>query len=72
MPPYRMRRSAYCSEDHTRIVRGAKKDLIRAFEKKPQMGYAFMTDLITVVGNRFHRFQDEAARAKGMAIPARW
>lgn len=67
-----MRLSAYCVEDHTRIVRVAKGDLIKEFEKDPQMGYAFLTDLITVVGNRFHQFQDEVARANGMAILASW
>lgn len=72
VPPYKMRLSAYCVEDHTRIVRVAKKDLITEFEKDPQMGYAFLTDLITVVGNRFHQFQDEVAKAKGMAILASW
>ncbi len=72
VPPYRMRLSAYCVEDHTRIVRVSKKDLIKEFEKDPQMGYAFLTELITVVGNRFHQFQDEVARAKGMAILASW
>jgi hypothetical protein len=47
--PYKMRLSAYCAEDQTKIVRVAKKDLIKEFEKDPQMGYAFLTYLITVV-----------------------
>ena len=72
VPPYKMRLSAYCVENNTKIVRVAKKDLIREFEKDSQMGYAFLTYLITVVGYRFHQFQDEVAKSKGHSILASW
>lgn len=72
VPPYKMRLSAYSVADKTIIVRVAKKDLIKEFEKDPQMGYAFLTYLITVVGYRFHQFQDEIAKIKGTYIMAGW
>jgi hypothetical protein len=72
VPPYRMRLSAYCVANGTNIVRVAKKYLIREFEKSPPMGYVFLTHLITVVGYRFHQFQDEVARSIGPSILASW
>lgn len=72
VPPYKMRLSAYCVADKTTIVRVAKSDLIKEFEKVPQIGYAFLTYLITVVGYRFHQFQDEVAKIQGKNIMAGW
>ena len=72
IPPYKMRLSAYCVANDTNVVRVAKKDLIREFEKDPQMGYAFLTSLIRVVGYRFHQFQDEVAKSKGLSIMSSW
>jgi len=72
VPPYKMRLSAYCVADKTSIVRVAKSALIKEFEKDPQMGYAFLTYLITVVGYRFHQFQDEIAKIRGTHIMAGW
>lgn len=72
VPPYKMRLSAYCVADKTIIVRVAKRDLNKEFEKDPQMGYAFLTYLITVVGYRFHQFQDEVAKIKGTYVMAGW
>jgi CRP-like cAMP-binding protein len=72
VPPYKMRLSAYCVADNTSIVRVAKSALIKEFEKDPQMGYAFLTYLITVVGYRFHQFQDEIAKIRGTYIMAGW
>ena len=70
VPPHKMRLSAYCVADKTIIVRVAKRDLIKEFEKDPQMGYAFLTYLIIVVGYRFHQFQDEVAKIKGTYVMA--
>jgi CRP-like cAMP-binding protein len=72
VPPFKMRLSAYCVADKTIIIRVAKIDLIKEFEKDPQMGYVFLTYLITVVGYRFHQFQDEIAKIKGKYIMAGW
>jgi CRP-like cAMP-binding protein len=72
VPPFKMRLSAYCVAEKTIIIRVAKADLIKEFEKDPQMGYVFLTYLITVVGYRFHQFQDEIAKIKGKYIMAGW
>jgi len=72
VPPYKMQLSAYCVANGTNIVRVAKKYLIRGFERYPQMGYVFLTNLITVVGYRFHQFQDEVKMSIGPSILASW
>lgn len=72
IPPYKMRLSAYCVANDTEVIRVAKKDLVREFEKDPQMGYAFLSYLIRVVGYRFHQFQDEVAKIKGVSLMSNW
>jgi len=72
VPPFKMRLSAFCVADKTKIVKVAKSDLIREFKNDPQMGYTFLNYIITVVGYRFGQFRDEIARIKGDLILAGW
>jgi signal-transduction protein with cAMP-binding, CBS, and nucleotidyltransferase domain len=72
IPPFKMRLSAFCVANKTIIVKVAKSDLIREFENDPQMGYTFLSYLITVVGYRFSQFRDEIAKIKGEFIMAGW
>lgn len=72
VPPYKMRLSAYCVTRRCQIVRIKKEDLNKLFKKDPQMGYIFMSYLITVVGYRFHQFQNEVAKAKGENLMSGW
>lgn len=72
VPPHRMRLSAYCVSRNCRIVRLARADLDRLFAADPQMGFAFMSHLVGVVGYRFQQFQDELARRRGDYIMTGW
>lgn len=58
VPPYQMRLSAYCVTPTCRIIRIAKGELLKIFEDDPLMGYRFMSFMVTVVGYRFHQFQE--------------
>jgi len=72
VPPFKMRLSAYCVTRTCRILRFRKEDLLRLFESDPLMGYRFMSYMITVVGYRFHQFQDAVAKTMGEAMMSGW
>jgi CRP-like cAMP-binding protein len=72
VPPYKMRLSAYCVTRKCRIIRFRKEDLLRLFESDPLMGYRFMSYMITVVGYRFHEFQDVVAKTMGESMLSGW
>jgi CRP-like cAMP-binding protein len=59
--PYQMRLSAYCASPTCRIIRIPKEELLKIFEDDPLMGYRFMSYMVTVVGYRFHQFQEVVA-----------
>lgn len=70
--PFKMRLSAYCVTESCQILRISKQDLSRLFEKDTDCGYKFMSYLVTVVGYRFHQFQDQVARNMGEDLMAGW
>lgn len=72
VPPYQMRLSAYCVTEIATIVRIEKSRLIAVFEKDPEIGYKFLSYLITVVGYRFHQFQDQVAKNMGEDLMSGW
>lgn len=72
VPPFEMRLSAYCVTRTCRIVRIEKEDLFSLFKNDAEMGYRFMRFMITVVGYRFHQFQDEVAKTQGDHLMTGW
>lgn len=70
--PFKMRLSAYCVTESCQILRIEKKHLIGLFEQDPECGYKFLLYLITVVGYRFHQFQDHVAKHMGEDLMAGW
>jgi CRP-like cAMP-binding protein len=69
--PYRMRLSAYCASPACRIIRIPKEELLRIFEDDPLMGYRFMAYMVTIVGYRFHQFQDVVATRRFLGYGAK-
>ena len=64
--------SCFVPPDRTKIVRISKESLIRLFDEDCKMGYVFLTYLITVVGYRFHQFQDVVAKNMGESLMCGW
>ncbi len=65
VPPHKMRLSAYCATRSCKVVMVEKEDLVKLFEKDTKLGYLVMSYMTTVVGHRFHQFQDEVAKYMG-------
>jgi len=70
--PFRMRLSAYCAGPGCKVIRIGKDDLLKLFKQDPQMGYQFMSHMVTVVGHRFQNFQDYIATHIGHGIMHGW
>ncbi len=72
VPPFKMRLSAFCVTGSCKIVRVRKDDLMKLFKKDAGMGFIFMTYMVTVVGYRFHQFQDVVAKNMGEDLMFGW
>ncbi len=72
VPPYQMRLSGYCGTRSCAVIKIPKAELMKLFEKDPQMGYVIMSYLVKVIGFRFNQFQEEIAKSKGSEILHSW
>jgi hypothetical protein len=72
VPPYKMRFSAYCVTKYCKIVRVMKSDLLQFFNDDALMGCLFMSYMITVVGFRFHQFQNYISKNLGEDLMFGW
>jgi CRP-like cAMP-binding protein len=72
VPPYKYRLSGYCASKNCKLIKIEKACLIDLFEKDPGIGYVVMSSMANVVGRRFHRLQEEAAKSRGQDIMGGW
>ena len=70
--PNKYRLSGVCADKACRLIKVDRKGLQQLFETDPDMGYAVITNIATVVGTRFHEFQEEAVRQRGQDILGGW
>ena len=70
--PSKYRLSGYCAGQPCKLIKVEREGLRQLFEKDPDMGYAVTSNVATVVGTRFHEFQEEAARQRGQDILGGW
>jgi NADP-reducing hydrogenase subunit HndB len=61
--PRKYRLSSFCSSGTCTVVRLEREYLQTLFDEDPAMGYAVMTNLASVLGNRFYHLQGSAAVA---------
>jgi signal-transduction protein with cAMP-binding, CBS, and nucleotidyltransferase domain len=72
VPPYTYRLSGYCVGRQCKVAAMEKDKLLALFERDVVIGYSVMHYLVCVVGNHFHRFQDELAKQMGNDIINAW
>ena len=70
--PNKYRLSGYCTGQPCKLIKVEREGLRQLFEKDPDMGYAVISNVATVVGTRFHEFQEEAVRQRGQDILGGW
>jgi len=72
VPPHKYRLSAYCTTRQCKVLQIDRQCLTDHFKKDAKMGYLVMSRLLSDVGNRFYRLQDEVIRRRGEEIMNRW
>jgi len=72
VPPYKYRLSGHCASENCKVIKIKKECLIQLFDKDPGIGYVVMSNMASVVGRRFHRLQEEAAKSRGHDIMGGW
>jgi NADP-reducing hydrogenase subunit HndB len=60
VPPYIYSLSAYCATQTCRVIQIEKKMLLKIFEEDSKIGYVVMSNLVEIIGKRFHQLQDSA------------
>lgn len=70
--PNKYRLSGYCAGKRCRLIKVDREGLRQLFEKDPDIGYAVISNVATVVSMRFHEFQEEAARQRGQDLLGGW
>ena len=70
--PYKYRLSGYCGDKPSQLVKVDIQRLKAILDKDSDMGYAVMSNVATVVGTRFHEFQEEAVRQRGQDLLGGW
>ena len=70
--PNKYRLSGYSTAKGCKLIKVDRENLLKLFEKDPDIGYVVMSNLANLIGTRFHNLQDEAARRKGQDIMGGW
>ena len=70
--PNKYRLSGSCADKPCKLIKVEREGLRQLFENDPDMGYAVISNVATVVGTRFHEFQEEAVRQRGQDILGGW
>lgn len=60
VPPFKYRLSAYCATETCRVIQIEKEMLLKIFKEDSKIGYVVMSNLVEIIGKRFHQLQDSA------------
>jgi NADP-reducing hydrogenase subunit HndB len=58
--PYKYRLSAYCATEFCTVIQIEREKLLKIFEEDSKIGYVVMSNLVEIIGKRFHQLQDSA------------
>lgn len=72
VPPYQYSLTATCTTRTCKVIKIDRERLLRLFEEDPEAGYLIMTGLLSVIGKRFQKLQDDIAEQRGHDLMNRW
>ncbi len=72
VPPHVYTLSAYCTARQCDFMRLSRSALEELFETHPRIGYIFMRNLASIIGQRFNAAQDELAKMQGFDQVHQW
>jgi NADP-reducing hydrogenase subunit HndB len=58
--PFKYSLSAYCATESCKVIQIEKAMLLKIFEEDSEIGYVVMSNLLEIIGKRFHQLQDSA------------
>jgi NADP-reducing hydrogenase subunit HndB len=61
--PHKYRLSAYCATNSCTVIQIEREALLNLFQQDSNSGYLVMSNLVEIIGQRFRRLQDSAAKA---------
>ncbi len=70
--PNKYRLAAYSGDQPCTVIKVDRNRLKALLDEDAEMGYVVISNVATVVGTRFHEFQEEAARQKGDNLLGGW
>ena len=72
VPPFEYRLSAYCASRRCKVLIVDREYLSRLLEKDSWLGYLVMSQIVSIVGERFHQLREEIIKGIGHDIINRW
>lgn len=72
VPPFRYRLSAYCASRSCNVIKIDKDCLLKIFEKDAKLGYEVMSEIVSVIGARFHNLREGMIKNLGEDIINKW
>ena len=72
VPPFRYRLSAYCATRTCKVIKIDKDCLLNIFKKDSRLGYEVMSEIVSVIGTRFHNLREGIIKNIGEDIINKW
>ncbi len=72
LPSNKYRLSAFSSTGGGKFIKIERERLLTLFDEDPDIGYVVMSNLAALVGARFHKLQEGAARRRGQDLMVGW
>ncbi len=72
VPPNEYRLSAHCASRQCKVLKVDRECLKKLFEKDSGLGYLVMSEIVSVVGSRFHQLREEMIKVIGHDIMNKW
>ena len=68
VPPHKYTLSAYCVKGSCKLIKAEKESLAHLIKKDDEFGYRVMSNIVAIIGKRFHKLQDRVTKDRGMIL----
>lgn len=72
VPPFRYRLSSYCATRSCKIIKIDRDCLLKLFENDSALGYEIMSEIVSLIGTRFHNLREGMIKNLGENIINKW
>jgi CRP-like cAMP-binding protein len=68
VPPHKYTLSAYCANETCKLIKADKASLAQLLKKDDEVGYRVMSNIVILIGKRFHKLQDRVTKDRGLIL----